>query len=88
MMVLERICILELLLYRYVHPKLPVSRLHTLLKTVQPTHQHSEKVHNLYKILQEKINSQEETVIPTEMDIDINSPLMSVPTPAPYHHII
>lgn len=72
----------------YVHQKLPVSRLHTILKTVQPTHQHSEKVHNLYKLLQDKINSQEETTILTDMDIDINSPLMSVPTPAPYHHII
>ncbi|XP_066138265.1 negative elongation factor B [Euwallacea fornicatus] len=72
----------------YVHHKLPASRLHTLLKTVAPTHQHSEKVHNLYKLLQEKINTQEETTLPTEMDIDINSPLMSVPTPAPYHHVI
>lgn len=76
------------LLCRYVHPKLPASRLHTLLKTVAPTHQHSEKVHNLYKMLQEKINTQEETTLPSEMDVDINSPLMSVPTPAPYHHII
>ncbi|KAL1517067.1 hypothetical protein ABEB36_000880 [Hypothenemus hampei] len=72
----------------YVHHKLPASRLHTLLKTVAPTQQHSEKVHNLYKLLQEKISSQEETTVQPEMDIDINSPLMSVPTPAPYHHII
>ncbi|ENN73145.1 negative elongation factor B [Dendroctonus ponderosae] len=72
----------------YVHGKLPATRLQALLKTVAPTHQHSEKVHNLYKLLQEKINAQEETVLPVEMDIDVNSPLMSVPTPAPYHHII
>uniref|UniRef100_A0A6P7FGL5 Negative elongation factor B n=1 Tax=Diabrotica virgifera virgifera TaxID=50390 RepID=A0A6P7FGL5_DIAVI len=72
----------------YVHQKLPTSRLHSLMKALQPTHQHSEKVHLLYKLLQDKIVSQEETVIPPEMDIDINSPLMSVPTPAPYHHTL
>lgn len=58
------------------------------MKVLQPTHQHSEKVHNLYKLLQEKIVSQEEAALPVEMDIDINSPLMSVPTPAPYHHTL
>lgn len=72
----------------YVHQKLSSSRLHTLMKALQPTHQHSEKVHNLYKLLQDKIVSQEETALPPEMDIDINSPLMSVPTPAPYHHTL
>lgn len=72
----------------YVYPRLPANRLHTLIKALQPTHQHSEKVHNLYQSLQEKINSQQEPVIPQEMDIDINSPLMSVPTPAPYHQTL
>ncbi|RZC33458.1 negative elongation factor B [Asbolus verrucosus] len=72
----------------YVHSRLPTSRLHTLMKALQPTHQHGEKVHNLYEMLQTKINSQEETSVPLEMDIDINSPLMSVPTPAPYHHTL
>lgn len=72
----------------YVHSRLPASRLHTLMKALQPTHQHSEKVHNLYEMLQAKINSQEETSVPLEMDIDLNSPLMSVPTPAPYHHTL
>ncbi|KAJ3635246.1 hypothetical protein MTP99_008166 [Tenebrio molitor] len=72
----------------YVHSRLPASRLHTLMKALQPTHQHSEKVHNLYEMLQAKINSQEEISVPIEMDIDINSPLMSVPTPAPYHHTL
>ncbi|EFA00606.1 negative elongation factor B [Tribolium castaneum] len=72
----------------YVHSRLPASRLHTLMKALQPTHQHSEKVHNLYETLQTKINSQEETAVPLEMDIDLNSPLMSVPTPAPYHHTL
>ncbi|CAH0546823.1 unnamed protein product [Brassicogethes aeneus] len=70
----------------YVHTKLPVSRLQTLMKALQPTHQHSEKVHNVYKLLQDKITSQEESVIPIEMDVDVNSPLISVPTPAPYNH--
>ncbi|XP_044270020.1 negative elongation factor B [Tribolium madens] len=72
----------------YVHSRLPASRLHTLMKALQPTHQHSEKVHSLYEMLQTKVNSQEETAVPLEMDIDLNSPLMSVPTPAPYHHTL
>ncbi|KAJ3662904.1 hypothetical protein Zmor_007221 [Zophobas morio] len=72
----------------YVHSRLPASRLHTLMKALQPTHQHSEKVHSLYEVLQTKINSQEETTVPLEMDIDLNSPLMSVPTPAPYHQTL
>ncbi|KAK9718156.1 Cofactor of BRCA1 (COBRA1) [Popillia japonica] len=72
----------------YVYPKLPHSRLHTLMKALQPTHQHSEKVHSLYQALQEKINSQTEPIIPTDMDIDLNSPLINVPTPAPYHHVL
>ncbi|KAJ8957082.1 hypothetical protein NQ318_007295 [Aromia moschata] len=72
----------------YVHQRLPTSRLHSLMKALQPTHQHSEKVHALYKLLQDKIHSQEEANVPSEIDIDINSPLMSVPTPAPFHHTL
>lgn len=68
----------------YVHHKLPINRLDTLLKALQPTHQHSEKVHALFKLLKEKITTTEEPP-PQEIDIDLNSPLMSVPTPAPYH---
>ncbi|KAL3269512.1 hypothetical protein HHI36_008578 [Cryptolaemus montrouzieri] len=70
----------------YIHHKLPATRLDTLLKALQPTHQHSDKVHALFKLLKEKINSTEEPPMP-ELDIDLNSPLMSVPTPAPYHNI-
>lgn len=72
----------------YIYPKLPQSRLHTLMKAMQPTHQHTEKVHLLYQSLQDKINSQQETVIPQDIDLDPNSPLMSVPTPAPYHQAL
>lgn len=72
----------------YVHHKLPDNRLHSLMKALQPTHQHSEKVHTLYQSLQEKISTPTETSIPIEMDIDVNSPLMSVPTPAPYHYTL
>ncbi|KAK5642952.1 hypothetical protein RI129_009119 [Pyrocoelia pectoralis] len=72
----------------YIYPRLPPNRLHTLLKALQPTNQHTEKVHTLYQNLQEKINAQQEPVLPPEMDIDINSPLINVPTPAPYHHVI
>ncbi|XP_017780836.1 PREDICTED: negative elongation factor B [Nicrophorus vespilloides] len=72
----------------YVHHKLPPNRLHTLIKALQPTHQHGEKVHALYQALQEKINTQQEPIVTQEMDIDVNSPLMSVPTPAPFHQTI
>lgn len=70
----------------YVHSKLPENRLHTLMKVLQPTHQHSEKVHALFTALQEKINTPAESTNVPDLDIDINSPLMSVPTPAPYHY--
>lgn len=72
----------------YVYPKLPTNRLNPLMKALQPTHQNSEKCHTLYQALQEKIAAQQEPVIPVEMDIDLNSPLMSVPTPAPYQHTL
>lgn len=72
----------------YIHPKLPSNRTQTLIKALQPTHQHGEKVHVLYQSLQEKINSQQQEESPPDMDIDVNSPLMNVPTPAPYHQTI
>jgi len=72
----------------YVHHKLPVHRLQTLMKALQPGQQHNEKVHALYASLQEKINTQQEPPEVPEVDIDMNSPLMSVPTPAPYQHTI
>ncbi|KAL3278242.1 hypothetical protein HHI36_013580 [Cryptolaemus montrouzieri] len=68
----------------YIHHKLPATRLDTFLKALQPTHQHSDQVHALFKLLKEKINSTEEPPMP-ELDIDLNSPLMSLPTP--YHNI-
>lgn len=67
----------------YVYPKLPSARLHTLIKVLQPTSQHNETVHLLYETLQEKIGSQQEPpAIPENLDY-LESPLMSVPTPAP-----
>lgn len=67
----------------YVYPKLPSARLHTLIKVLQPTSQHNETVHVLYETLQEKIGSQQEPpTIPENLDY-LESPLMSVPTPAP-----
>ncbi|XP_077293732.1 negative elongation factor B [Arctopsyche grandis] len=69
----------------YIHPKLPVNRLQTLMKVLQPGSQHKDPVHKLYESLQEKVGSQQE-VPPVQMDLDyLDSPLMSVPTPAPYH---
>ncbi|KAI5700809.1 hypothetical protein M8J75_003049 [Diaphorina citri] len=67
----------------YVYHKLPSSRLNTLMKVLQPTSQHTEVLHTLYDSLQEKIGSQNEPpAIPPNLDY-LESPLMSVPTPAP-----
>lgn len=47
--------------------------------------QHNDAVHHLYDALQEKIGSQQEPPsIPPNLDY-LESPLMSVPTPAPLH---
>ncbi|CAK9803478.1 Negative elongation factor B [Anthophora plagiata] len=73
----------------YIHPKLPPTRLHTLMKALQPTSQHNEAVHNLYEALRDKIGnrSTEDQLTPTaQMDtLGLEcppSPLTGVPTPA------
>lgn len=67
----------------YIHSKLPPNRLHTLIKVLEPTSQHIESVHQLYHDLQQKIARDEETPpVPPNLDY-LESPLMSVPTPAP-----
>lgn len=69
----------------YIHSKLPETRVVTLLKALQPGTQHNESVHKLYETMQQKMTSQTELIPPaTEMEF-LDSPLMSVPTPAPYH---
>ncbi|XP_050674407.1 negative elongation factor B [Leptidea sinapis] len=71
----------------YIHPKLPETRIHTLMKALQPGTQHNESVHKLYEALQQKLHTQAEPAqATTEMDY-LDSPLMSVPmpTPSPYH---
>lgn len=69
----------------YIHPKLPETRIQTLIKALQPGTQHNESVHKLYETLQQKMHTQTEpTLNTTEMEY-LDSPLMSVPTPAPYH---
>lgn len=67
----------------YVYPKLPASRLHTLVKALQPSTQQNEAVHRLYDALVERIGNEEAApAVPANMDY-LESPLMSVPTPAP-----
>ncbi|XP_014371796.2 negative elongation factor B [Papilio machaon] len=69
----------------YIHPKLPETRIHTLMKALQPGTQHNESVHKLHEALQQKLNTQAEPA-PSTSEIEyLDSPLMSVPTPAPYH---
>ncbi|OXU31236.1 hypothetical protein TSAR_014770 [Trichomalopsis sarcophagae] len=41
----------------WVHPKLPIARLHTLVKSLEPTSQHNEAVHSLYQALRDKIGN-------------------------------
>lgn len=68
----------------YIHAKLPANRLQTLMKALTPNSQHNEKVHQLHQSLMEKIDTQQEPPMPMELE-DFSSPLMSVPTPAPFH---
>ncbi|KAJ1525341.1 hypothetical protein ONE63_010160 [Megalurothrips usitatus] len=69
----------------YVYPKLPASRLHTLVKALQPSSQQNEAVHRLYDALSERIGNEEAApAVPANMDY-LEGPLMSVPTPAPIH---
>ncbi|KAJ2948523.1 hypothetical protein O0L34_g7774 [Tuta absoluta] len=71
----------------YIHPKLPETRIHTLMKALQPGTQHNESVHKLYETMQQKMNTQVEP-LPTTSEMEyLDSPLMSVPTPAPYHNM-
>lgn len=68
----------------YVYPRLPSSRLTTLLKVVEPNYQHGGAIHSLYETLKEKITSEHEpdsTTYSPNPDY-LESPLMSVPTPA------
>lgn len=68
----------------YVHGKLPPSRLATLMKAIQPTVQHHESVHKLYESLQTKIGVTVLEAPPLEQ-MDLDSPLKSVPTPGPHY---
>ncbi|XP_072942529.1 negative elongation factor B [Epargyreus clarus] len=71
----------------YIHPKLPETRIHTLMKALQPGTQHNDSVHKLHEALQQKMTSQTEPVPSTSEMEYLDSPLMSVPmpTPSPYH---
>jgi negative elongation factor B len=69
----------------YVHSRLPVLRLKTLMKALQPTTQHHENVHKLYENLQGRIGNTIQEHPPEQMDIDFDSPLKNVPTPGPHY---
>lgn len=69
----------------YIHPKLPETRIQTLMKALQPGTQHNESVHKLYETMLQKMNTQAEPAPSTSEMEYLDSPLMSVPTPAPYH---
>lgn len=70
----------------YIHPKLPDTRIVTLMKALQPGTQHNDSVHKLHETLQQKMTVQTEALAPPTNEMEyLDSPLMSVPTPAPYH---
>lgn len=51
---------------------------------------HNDLTHKLYTLLQERIGAQIDSHVPNLDNLDPNlmmdSPLMSVPTPRPYHY--
>lgn len=70
----------------YIHPKLPDTRIVTLMKALQPGTNHNDSVHKLHETLQQKMAVQTEALAPPTNEMEyLDSPLMSVPTPAPYH---
>ncbi|KAF4528434.1 hypothetical protein B566_EDAN013439 [Ephemera danica] len=68
----------------YTHSKLPAVRLDTLVKALQPTSLSAPELRTLYRNLQEKMESRQESLTEASATAeDFESPLMSVPTPAP-----
>lgn len=65
----------------YIHPKVPPGRLQAILDGTQPNNEHSECVHTIYQQLTDKINAWQPS--PATPQEQLDSPLMSVPTPAP-----
>ncbi|KAJ8038512.1 Negative elongation factor B [Holothuria leucospilota] len=68
-------------LVEYIFQKLPALRLSSLQSQLSPKDEHSQEVGELYKVVMEKIDSHTPEPLPQEQELD--SPLMSVPTPAP-----
>ncbi|XP_014218914.1 negative elongation factor B [Copidosoma floridanum] len=56
----------------WVHPKLPIARLHALIKSLEPTSQHNEAVHSLYQALKEKVGQRnnEDPILPVDPMMD------------------
>lgn len=75
--------------YRYVHNKLPPTRLASLMKTMQPTTAHNETVHKLYESLQERIGTTvsepSSSILIDNKKLDKASSLKIVPTPGPHY---
>jgi len=63
----------------YVHNKLPSSRLDTLMKALQPNPQSPESMHQVYKQLEQRIESHQ--LNPVQGALNEDSLLMNVPTP-------
>ncbi|XP_074655187.1 negative elongation factor B-like [Tubulanus polymorphus] len=69
------------LLY-HVHHKMPGKRLDNLMTIIEPGTEHSEAVHETYKVVNDKIQSYQPSPTP-QPEQQLDSPLMSVPAPTP-----
>ncbi|KAF8796796.1 negative elongation factor B-like [Argiope bruennichi] len=68
-------------LLNYVYTKLPPSRLDGVMKALQPCAQHYESIQPAFQEIQKLLKNHQPVCVPKPMEVD--SPLLSVPTPAP-----
>ncbi|XP_071948538.1 negative elongation factor B-like [Antedon mediterranea] len=68
-------------LLTYIHHKLPTTKLEKLMKDLEPLPKSGQITKDMYSTLQEKISSYNPS--PVEQAEPLDSPLLSVPTPAP-----
>ncbi|CAH1787231.1 unnamed protein product [Owenia fusiformis] len=65
----------------HIHFRIPPAKLDATLSALEPTSQHSEAVHNVYRSLMERVASYQPS--PVAVIEKLDSPLLSVPAPTP-----
>ncbi|GFT08896.1 negative elongation factor B [Trichonephila clavipes] len=68
-------------LFNYVYTKLPPSRLDGVMKALQPFAQHYESIQPAFQEVQKLLKNHQPVC--TQKPMEVDSPLLSVPTPAP-----